>query len=163
MMRVAAGLAALLAAAPLRAEDCAAPLAAAEAHRRAALEATRGRAPLRRDYPDCPPLGAELVEWRDARGVLRRSVLRAGGSDSAFTAETYFDRAGRPRFAYVAGGAVSGARLTQRIAFAPDGRRICEARRVTAPGYTFPHPWPDALLPPAAARDGTCPTESERP
>jgi hypothetical protein len=163
MMRVAAGFAMLLAAAPGRAEDCARPLAEAEAHRIASLAATRGRVPLRRDYPDCPPLGATVTEWRDARGVLRRAALQAGGDDSAFTAETSFDDAGRPRFAYVTGGAVSGARLTQRIAIGADGRRICEARRVTAPGYTFPHPWPDALLPLAAARDGTCPTESERP
>lgn len=165
MRRAAAGIVVLLAAAPLRAEDCAGPLAEAEAHRVAALAATRGRAPARRDYPDCPPLGAAVAEWRDARGMLRRSVLRSGGDDSAFTAETYFDNQGRPRFAYVSGGAVSGARLTQRIAIGADGRRICEARRVTAPGYTFPNPWPDALLPLAAARDGACPTaqESERP
>ena len=163
-MRVTAGLAMLLAA-PLRAEDCAAPLAAVETHRVAALDATRGRAPTRRDYPDCPPLGASVAEWRDAHGVLRRAALRSGGDDSAFTAETYFDEQGRPRFAIVAGGAVSGARLTQRIAIGADGGRICEARRVTAPGYTFPNPWPDALLPLAAARDGACPTpqESERP
>lgn len=32
-----------------------------------------------------------------------------------------------------------------------------------APGDTFPNPWPDAPLPLAAGRDGTCPTESERP
>ncbi len=160
-MRVAAGLAVLLVG-PLRAEDCGAPLAAAETHRAAALAATRGRAPLRRDYPDCPPLGATVTEWR---GVLRRAALQAGGDDSAFTAETSFDEQGRPRFAFVSGGAVSGARLTQRIAIGADGRRICEARRVTAPGYTFPNPWPDALLPLAAARDGACPTaqESERP
>lgn len=162
MRRAATAFAMLLAAAPLRAEDCAAPLAAAEAHRTAALAATRGRPALRRDYPDCPPLGAAVTEWRDARGTLRRSVLRSGGEDSAFAAETFFDTGGRARFAHVGGGAVSGARLTQRIAIAPDGRRICEARRVTAPGYPFPHPWPDALLPLAAAREGPCPRPQER-
>ncbi|MBR0650941.1 hypothetical protein GXW78_14805 [Roseomonas terrae] len=151
----------LLTATPLRAEDCAAPLAAAEAYRTAAIDAARGRAPLRRDYPDCPPLGAAVTEWRDAEGVLRRASLRSGGEDSAFTAETYFDAQGRPRFAYVSGGAVSGARLTQRIAIGADGRRICEARRVTVPVYPFPNPWPDALLPLAAAREGPCPTEQE--
>ena len=162
-MRAALCLAPLLLAAPARAEDCAAPLAAAETHRTAALDATRGRAPLRRDYAECPPLGAAIAEWRDARGTLRRSVLRSGGDDSAFTAETYFDAEGHPRFAYVSGGAVTGARLTQRIAFGAEGRRLCESRRVTAPGYTFPHPWPDALLPLAAARDGhPCPWPNEQ-
>lgn len=163
MMRLAVALALLAPAVPTHAQDCARPLAAAETHRTAALAATRGRAPLRRDYPDCPPLGAAVAEWRDAQGVLRRAVLRSGGDDSAFAAETTFDAEGRPRFAYVSGGAVSGARLTQRIAIGTDGQRICAVRRVTAPGYTFPNPWPDALLLLAAAREGTCPTESERP
>lgn len=165
MRRAASCLALLLPVAPLQAEDCAAPLAAAEVHRVAALEATRDRRPVRRAYPDCPPLGATVTEWRDARGRLRRALLESGSEDSAFAAETFFDIEGRARVGIVTGGAVSGARLLQRIAIAPNGHRLCEARRVSAPGYTFPHPWPEELLPRAAARDGRCPwpEESERP
>lgn len=155
MMRVALCIAALPATAPARAENCP---ATAEAHRVAALDATRGRAALRCDYPECPLPGAAIVEWRD---VLRRAALRSGSDDSAFAAETYSDARGRPRFAYVNGGAVAGARPAQRIAIGADGRRICDARRVTAAGYTFANPWPDALLPLAAARDGPCPQEQE--
>ena len=62
-MRAALCLAPLLLAAPARAEDCAASLAAAETHRTAALDATRGRAPLRRDYAECPPLGAAITVY----------------------------------------------------------------------------------------------------
>lgn len=57
------------------------------------------------------------------------------------------------------------AAATQGVAFGADRWRIGAARRVAAPGRTFPNSWPDALLPLAAARHGICPTtqESERP
>ncbi|CAH0170911.1 hypothetical protein ROS9278_01196 [Roseomonas sp. CECT 9278] len=52
---------------------------------------------------------------------------------------------------------------TRAPAPSPRGTPARAARRVTDPGDTFPHPWPDTLLPLAAAREGTCPTESQRP
>lgn len=144
-----------------RAEDCAGPLAAAEPHRAAALAATRAARPTTRNWPDCPPLGAEQTEWRDISGVVRRAILAPGGDDSAVRAELFRDAAGRPRLAVITGGAVNGARLLHRIAFGPDGARLCEARRVSEPGYTFPNPWPEALLPHSPAATGRCPWSEE--
>ncbi|HEY4253832.1 MAG TPA: hypothetical protein VGM87_21665 [Roseomonas sp.] len=143
--------------AALAAEDCAGPLAAAEAYRTAALAATRAARPVSRHWPDCPPLGAGQTEWRDARGIARRAILAPGGDDSAVRIELFRDAAGRPRLAVITGGAVNGARLLHGIVFAPDGARLCEARRVSEPGYTFPDPWPEALLPQGSAAAGRCP------
>ncbi|MBR0656595.1 hypothetical protein [Plastoroseomonas arctica] len=129
----------------------------AVADRAAAIQATRGTRPHHRSWPDCPPLGAALTEWRDARGVVRRAVLAHGSEDSAFRVEMFRDGAGHPRLALISGGAVNGARLVQRIVFGPNGRRVREARSVSDPGYTFPNPWPDALLPRPRTPAGRCP------
>lgn len=133
------------------------PLATAAADRAAALAATRGARPLHRSWPDCPPLGAALTEWRDARGVVRRAVLDYGTEDSAIRAEMFRDGAGRPRVALISGGAVNGARLFQRITFDATGRRRSDLRSVSDPGYTFPNPWPAALLPRLRTPAGRCP------
>ncbi len=70
------------------------------------------------------------------------------------TTEPRSDDRRRRRFGYL--GAATGARLARRAAIGADGRHTSEARRVT-----FPHPWPDALLPLAAARQGACPQDRE--
>jgi len=157
-----AALAALLAL-PNATDAAAGDIATATASRAEALAATRGIRPRQRAFPDCPPLGATLTEWRDARGMVRRAVLDHGSEDSAFRAEMFRDAAGRPRVVFISGGAVNGARLAHRILFAPDGRRLREARSVSEPGYTFPNPWPAAFLPRLRSPAGRCPWPEESP
>lgn len=162
-MRPLLALSMILLASQVQAQSCDQALVVAEAYRTAALTATRGARATARTYPDCPRLGAGRADWRDARGTLRRTVLDLGGDDSTLRTELFRDTEGRPRLAIITGGAVSGARLLHRIALRPDGTRICESRSVSAPGYTFPNPIPDAMLPHPTQAAGRCPWPDESP
>lgn len=148
-MRAAACLLALLQAPPALA-GCAVSHAA-EAQRRMAVAATGATRAEVRFFPECLSLGVDVRRWRDLRGVTRRAELQLGGDDSSYVVRHFHDVLGRLRLAIVTGGAVSGARLVDRLAFDGAGRTVCSRRSVTAPGYPFLRPWPDSLLLPRPA------------
>jgi len=101
----------------------------------------------------------------DSRGVVRMYEKEAGSDDSSVTWKHYYDEQGRLRFVFIAGGAVNGSKLEQRIYFDESGKRIWEDHKyLKGPGYTFPEIWPDDQLQikdaaQAFAASSPCPVE----
>jgi hypothetical protein len=117
----------------------------------------------RRSFEYCEPGEDTLrVIGTDAQGRVRFYQTEGGSDDSSLKFDHYYDEAGRLRFVFITGGAVSGSKLEQRIYFDADGKRIWEEQHATAPGYTWPEVWPEDQLQisdPAAkfSSDSPCP------
>jgi hypothetical protein len=115
-----------------------------------AVKAGMGRKSLtvkRRSFEYCEPGEDTLrVIGTDAQGRVRFYQTEGGSDDSSLKFEHYYDEAGRLRFVFITGGAVSGSKLEQRIYFDADGKRIWEEQHATAPGYTWPEAWPEDQL-----------------
>ena len=107
----------------------------------------RSLARKRRMFEYCEPY-ADTVRAiaTDAKGRVRFYQTEGGSDDSSLTFEHYYDEAGRLRFVFITGGAVSGSKLEHRIYFDADGKRIWEEHSATAPGYTWPEVWPEEQL-----------------
>ncbi len=109
-----------------------------------------GRKRLRmqkRSFEYCEPGEDTLrVIGTDAQGRVRFYQREGGSDDSSLKFEHYYDEAGRLRFVFITGGAVSGSKLEQRIYFDADGKRLWEEQQATAPGYTWPEAWPEDQL-----------------
>jgi hypothetical protein len=101
----------------------------------------------KRSFEYCEPGEDTLrVIGTDAQGRVRFYQTEGGSEDSSLKFEHYYDEAGKLRFVFITGGAVSGSKLEQRIYFDAGGKRIWEEQRATAPGYTWPEVWPEDQL-----------------
>ena len=113
-----------------------------------AVNAGRKRLRIKkRSFEYCEPYEDSVrIIGTDAQGRVRFYQKEGGSDDSALKFEHYYDEAGRLRFVFITGGAVSGSKLEQRIYFDADGKRIWEEQTFTAPGYTWPEVWPEEQL-----------------
>src|SRR5882672_9466747 len=60
-------------------------------------------------------LDARAQLHRDSNGRIRRINLDGGSGDHGESVATYFDTAGRPRFAFVQRGSVNGTQQEERV------------------------------------------------
>lgn len=85
---------------------------------------------------------------RDTSGKARKLTLDAGSEDSAVTVDAYYDTQTKLRFIFVKAAAVNDTVYEYRLYFSPDGKKLWEDQKlVSGPGYTFPTPWPEDLIP----------------
>jgi hypothetical protein len=83
-------------------------------------------------------LEARAQVHRDGIGRIRRINIDGGSGDHSESVATYFDTAGRPRFAFVQRGAVNGTQQEERVYLDARGTVVQRlVRRTHGPGYPF--------------------------
>lgn len=81
---------------------------------------------------------------RDERKVARIYIHSGGSDDASLTRESHYDKNGKLRFVFIAGGAANGSALEHRIYYRANGDRFWQNQKYTAgPGYSFPKDWPE--------------------
>jgi hypothetical protein len=116
-----------------------------------------------RQFAFCSP-GEDTVRtlYSTSSGDVRAYYYKTGSSDTAVSAEIYYDEETTRRFALIEARAANGTELEVRIYFSAVGDQIWTVRKVASgPGYAFPEEWTDEWVPrdPESAfnTDNDCP------
>lgn len=103
----------------------------------------------------------------DTSSTVRFFYRAGGGQDSVHQHALYYDRAGKLRFALLAGGAVGDSSIETRIWFDAAGKEVYRTNALKGPGWTWLSGDPKMLIRDPRARfqrgGSECPLGPPRP